>query len=337
VAARPGLADRLRDLVEVAGVQAQTACPDPAVHLLRGAGPDDRSGDAGPGQRPGDGRSGHGRPVPLRDRPKRVAQGQVPREAGRLVLGRPAPPVVGRQRRHPLLREPVGEEARLHRAVDDNAGAVRGAPGDLGSGHVAADEGEGRLQRIDVPHRLADLEPLHVEVRDPGRPHLALLDQPHHDRPGVLERHSRLVRPVELVEVDPLDAQPPERVLALAPDALGAQGPLRLRHGVGFVPLQAALGEDIRPLRRGQLTHRPPHHHLGMAQAVDGRGIDPVHAEPDRVMDGGDRIGVVLWSPSEEPGPAGRPRSEADGRDLETTPAQQPPGQAHRSCIPGKK
>src|SRR3712207_8151957 len=57
----------------------------------------------------------------------------------------PAPPVVLRHAPHALGAERVGEDPRLHRAVDDHPGAVRRAPRQLGPRDVAADRKSTRL------------------------------------------------------------------------------------------------------------------------------------------------------------------------------------------------
>ena len=54
-----------------------------------------------------------------------------------------------------------------------------------------------------------------------------------------------------------------------------------------------------------------------MAQAVDGGGIDPVHAAIERRVDGGDGFVVVLRSPGERPSAAAhRPGADADRRQF---------------------
>ena len=55
-----------------------------------------------------------------------------------------------------------------------------------------------------------------------------------------------------------------------------------------------------------------------MAQAVNGRSVDPVDAGVQRLVNGRDRILIVLCSPSRIPSRAAdRPRSEADRRDVQ--------------------
>jgi hypothetical protein len=252
-----------------------------------------------------------------RDRAQGVAQGEVPLEPRGLELGGAPPPVVGGEGGRPGGGEGVGEQPRLHRAVDDHPGAVAGAPGDLRAPRVAPDHREGGLERGDVSEPLAPLEQRRVVVRDARPAHLALLHQPQHLAPRVLDRGAGLVRPVELVEVDRLDAEPPQRRLALLPHPGGTRVPDGKSHGIGVVPAQAALGEHERALGGGDAGEGPAHDLLGVPEAVDGRGVDPAHAPRHRVADGGDRVGVVLRTPGEGPAaPARGPRTEADRRDL---------------------
>ena len=141
---------------------------------------------------------------------------------------------------------------------------------------------------------LGAFEQRHVEVRHARRADLPFVDEPRHLQPRVLDGRADRVGPVELVEVDALDAEAPERRLDLAPDRVGAQVALGLVVWPVAVRDHAALREDERPLRGGYLAERAADDLLGVAEAVDGRGIDPVHAAADGVADRGDRARVVL-------------------------------------------
>src|SRR2546428_883470 len=127
------------------------------------------------------------------------------------------------------------------------------------------------------------------------------------------------VRPVELVEVDALDAEPAKRSLDLLPDRFGLQVALRLLERPRRVRNHPAFGEDVGTLGGRDLAQRPSDHLLGMAEPVDCRGVDPVDSAPDCVADGRDRVGVVLLSPTVGPtSTADGPCSEAHLRDVET-------------------
>jgi hypothetical protein len=57
---------------------------------------------------------------------------------------------------------------------------------------------------------------------------------------------------------------------------------------------------------------------LGVAEAVDGSGVDPVDAKFKRAVDSGDGFGVVLGTPGVGSVSASNgPCAEADGGELE--------------------
>ena len=75
------------------------------------------------------------------------------------------------------------------------------------------------------------------------------------------------------------------------------------------------LGEDERPLVES--CDRATDDLLRVAEAVLGRGVDPVHAELERAVDRRDRVLVLLRAPAPfEAAAADRPGAEADTRDL---------------------
>ena len=85
--------------------------------------------------------------------------------------------------------------------------------------------------------------------------------------------------------------------------------------------LQRALGEHVGPL--GQAAQRAADDLLGAAEAVRGRGVDPVDPELQRPVDGRDRLVILLWSPAELPATAADgPGAEADAADLQAGLAQ---------------
>jgi hypothetical protein len=63
-------------------------------------------------------------------------------------------------------------------------------------------------------------------------------------------------------------------------------------------PNQAAFGQDVGPWSV-PLLQGPRNHLLGMAQTVNGGCINPIHTQFERVMDGCDRLGVILCAPPE--------------------------------------
>src|SRR5205807_7228513 len=100
------------------------------------------------------------------------------------------------------------------------------------------------------------------------------------------------------------------------------------------------LREDVRTLGGGDIAHRFPDDFLGMAEPIDRRGIHPVDAGGDRVLDGRDRLGVVVAAPAVRPTPAtNRPGAEADLGDLEPAPSERTCQEIHdanTSCCRGR-
>ena len=81
------------------------------------------------------------------------------------------------------------------------------------------------------------------------------------------------------------------------------------------VPEPRALGEDVGLVRRG--FDRAAYHLFRVAQSVDGRGVDPVDAQIERAMNGGDGVVVVLRTPGVLPvAAADGPGAEADGSEM---------------------
>src|SRR5437867_1181431 len=79
------------------------------------------------------------------------------------------------------------------------------------------------------------------------------------------------------------------------------------------VPPESAFGEYIGPRPR-PCRERPGDDLFRVTQAIDRRGIDPVHAQLQRAVNGGDGVVVVLFSPGELPScAANRPGAVADG------------------------
>src|SRR5262249_60956359 len=159
-----------------------------------------------------------------------------------------------------------------------------------------------------------------VKVRDGGAADLALVAQPDHLGPGVLDGRAALVGPVELIEIDALDAEPPQRRVALSSDRLRPQRSRRLNHRIGVVPDETAFGEDERTRARGTIAKQTPDDLFGVAEAVDGGCIDPVDAAVERLAHRRERRVVVLRTPAERPpAAADRPGAEADGRDVKAS------------------
>ncbi len=224
---------------------------DPAVDLLGASGADDGAGHAGPGERPGDGDGGHRRAMPHRDGAKSVPEREVPAEARVLEIGRAASPVLGGHGRHAVGGEGVRQDPRLHRAVDDDPRVVGARPWDHVRGTVAADEREGRLEGVDVLDHLGPVEKRDVEVGDADRTDLALVAEADHLGPRIFDGGAGLIGPMELIQVDAVDCEPPQGCLEFPADRRRLEVADGLLVRPGGVGNHAALGEHV-----GTVVHR---------------------------------------------------------------------------------
>ena len=118
--------------------------------------------------------------------------------------------------------------------------------------------------------------------------HGSVFFQPEHLSPSSLERNV-VGGPVQLIEIDPLDTEPSQGVLALPADV--GRGPPGVR-AIGVAD-DAALCEHERPLFRTERFQRPRDDLLGMSVAVNGGRVDPVNPPFHRMPDRGDAVGVV--------------------------------------------
>ena len=101
---------------------------------------------------------------------------------------------------------------------------------------------------------------------------------------------------MDLVEINRLDAQAPQAGLAFATHAGGAEAFADLAL---VVPHPAALGEDVRPVPHA--VQGAGDDLLGMPEAVDRGGVDPVDAGVEGLVDRRDAVAVVLAAPAEGP------------------------------------
>src|SRR5207249_7040013 len=106
-------------------------------------------------------------------------------------------------------------------------------------------------------------------------------------------RAGAVVGPVELVEVDPLHAEAPQAVLAFLADRRRSQVVADADGAPPPLPAAAALREDVDVLAGPEARERLADDLLGVAEPVDRRGVDPVHAALERVADCGDRLSLV--------------------------------------------
>ncbi len=154
-----------------------------------------------------------------------------------------------------------------------------------------------------------------AEVGDADPADFAFALEVGHDGPALFDVFVGL-GPVDLVEVDGLDLQAAEAGFALAADLL-----LGVRDFSLFVPDHGGLGEDVGLVRGG--LEGSGDDFFGVAEAVDGGGVDPVDAEIECAVDGGDGVVVVLIAPCHGPvASADGPCAEADGGEVEVGVAE---------------
>src|SRR5580704_2279065 len=225
----------------------------------------------------------------------------------------PAPIVFGQPGR-PVAGHGAGQKAGGHWGVSDYSNTFAQAVRENLVFDLAVHQRIRRLQRSYWSDGLRAFQLLNVEVGDSDPADLAFALQGGERRPSFLERgRIGIGRPMNLVEIDHVDGKTAEAVFDFLPDRTGAQDFLHLTIGV---PAQAAFREDVRP-RAGPAFKGPTYDFFGVSQAVDGGGVDPVDAEFEGAVNGGDGVVVVLRSPGELPaGTAGGPGAEADGSDF---------------------
>src|SRR5215472_970050 len=169
-------------------------------------------------------------------------------------------------------------------------------------------DGVRRLERSNGSDRLRTFHLSGAEIGNTDVAHLAFPLQARHLGPAFFDVFVGL-GPVNLVEVDGVDFQAPQTDFTLTADGCSFQ---RTADPSILVPDTLTLGEDVGA--RTAQVKRAGHHFLGMPQAVNGRGIDPVDAEIECRLDGGDRIAVVLRTPGPLPTASShRPCANPDG------------------------
>src|SRR5678816_836362 len=161
-------------------------------------------------------------------------------------------------------------------------------------------------------NRLDALKLRESEVAHAAVAHLAFADQLRDRTPAFFDVFVRL-RPMDLVEVDDVDAEPTQAGFHFVADALAFEP----RNDLPLiVPAAFALRGDERT--PAQALERAADHFLAMAEAIDWRGVNPVDAEIEPFANGANRCVVVLRSPTEFPTAAAhRPSAEADTGEVQ--------------------
>ena len=139
------------------------------------------------------------------------------------------------------------------------------------------------LERSDGTDRERALDELDGMIREPAEAHFALAYEFVQRSPRLLDRRI-WIRVVELQQVDVVEPQTLQTSFEVAADAVRPEI-LAIRKG-------PALREDEGVV--APTGNRAPDELLCSSPAVERRGIDPVHAEIERGVDGADGVTLVV-------------------------------------------
>src|SRR5215469_2993169 len=207
----------------------------------------------------------------------------------------------------------------MHGRIDDHPNVVPPDVWQFGLLDLARQDGVRRLEGSDGSDRLRPLHLSGAEIGNTEIAHLAFAREARHLGPAFFDIFVGF-RPVNLVEVDDVDFQAPQAGFTFTTNGFSFQRAADLSF---LVPHALTLGEDVGT-RTAQVKCAGDHL-LGMTQAVNGSGVDPVNAEIKRRLDGGYRIAVVLRTPGPLPtASAHRPCANADGSNLQVARPQLP-------------
>ena len=162
------------------------------------------------------------------------------------------------------------QEAPPERCERDERDVVLGAPRHHVVERAARPERELGLHRVDRVDRERALEGRHVDLGEPERAHLALGRELGHRADALLDRDV-LVDPVQVVQVDDVDAESPQRCLAGLADVLGPAVAADLARCV-VLDDQAGLGGDLDLVAAP--GEGPADELLVRERAVDVRGVE---------------------------------------------------------------
>ena len=201
---------------------------------------------------------------------------------------------------------------RPERRVGDEADAELAARRQDLVGGVARPQRVLGLQRGDRVHGAGAAQRLGARLGQPEVADLALLHELGHRADGLLDRRVG-VDAVLVVEVDVVDAEAPQRSLGRLAHVLGPAADAAGGRVVG-------VADDAELGRQHDLVaaagDRAADELLVGVRAVDVGGVEEGHAEVERAVDRGDRLGVV--AAAVELGHAHAAEAEGgDGRALE--------------------
>src|SRR5439155_9138539 len=199
-----------------------------------------------------------------------------------------------------------------HRRINEYADLLQMAEGQNLPLALAADQGIWGLQRCNRRDALRQLHLFDIEVGDTDPTDLSLLLELRHGRPAFFEFRRVIHWPMDLVEVNGINAQPAQAVFTLAANRIS------LQHVMDFplsIPTQTTFGEDVRT-RTLPDRQRTGHNFFRVAGAIDRRSINPVDSQFQCAMNRRDGRVVILCAPGELPaGATDGPGPEAHGRD----------------------
>src|SRR5690349_12877803 len=136
-------------------------------------------------------------------------------------------------------------------------------------------------------NRLNAFQLFEIEVADAGIADFALRYQFAERAPAFLNVFGRN-GPMELIEIDAIDVQPPQARIAFSADAVTLE--TAGDAVVGLRNTAALCGDEWFHF---QFRERLRDDFFGMSVAVDRRRVDPVDAQFNRAMDRADRVLVV--------------------------------------------
>src|ERR1700675_2488203 len=124
---------------------------------------------------------------------------------------------------------------------------------------------------------------------------------------------------MELIKVNALHSEPPQRCIAFLANRFRLEHSSRLCLRVVFIPDQPTLGENVWPTGRRERLQEAADNFLGVTQAVHGGGVDPIDAQLACMSNSRNGIVIVLRSPTVGPTAAAEgPRSKSGYSDWDS-------------------
>jgi hypothetical protein len=180
-----------------------------------------------------------------------------------------------------LLCHRAGQEAAAKRAVSQRRDAVAVGVRQHVAFDFALEHVVGRLIGGERCHRA---EPVHLrrqKIADADGADFAGYEQILHRAGALFHRHVR-IGPMHLIKIDDIGLQPAQRIVDFLQDAAATGVAERL----AVLPVEACFGGDGH--LRAPASQRRTDDLLGMAEAIDRRGVDQCDAAIDRGLNGAD-------------------------------------------------